>query len=287
MDTAEVINLIFDRLGDKELAIACCCSHLWRDIGYVDHLWRALCIQKWPICQTPEALRIIEAMGGFRVFFSRRALTMDRRPKQLQPRPWLRHELLTFFVDLTYKGFPIISEVLSGNLIGSSCNIGIQIHPSVSTDSILPKHALTPLSYQGQTYYEKPFQALYTARYWLNWSVVRSNDHKMACLLHSDPVPDAILPWEEDGDDGGDDFRLPLLFQRELVSDKITSSRLRNQNSLFTYAYLDCKPVWGDSMGDPMVFELVELQLGIRKSEGGRAPSVDRLLMALQELDWK
>ncbi|KAJ7517627.1 hypothetical protein O6H91_21G032100 [Diphasiastrum complanatum] len=209
---------------------------------------------------------------------------MDLRPKQLQPRPWLRQELLTFFVDLTYKGFPIISEVLSGNLIGNTCNR----HPDIAFgDYGFHQHALTPLSYQGQTYYEKPFQVLYTARYWLNWSVVCSSDHKMACLLHSDHVPDANLPWEEDEDDGGDDFCLPLLFQRVLESDKITSSRLKNQNSLFTYAYLDCKPVWGDNMGDPMAFELVKLQLGIRKSEGGRAPSVDRLLMALQELDWK
>lgn len=288
MEVVEVLHLVFARLPEKELGVSCCVCRLWREVAEGEHLWRTLCSDRWPGCMKKDARKVIEAMGGFRAFFSRRALAMSRPPKQLPPRPWLRLEHLTFFVDLTYNGIPVISEVLSGSNINQAFSMGLQIDPSVMTDSILPRQALTPLFYQGQLYYEKPFQTMHTSKYWLNWSVVRSTDHKMVCLLHSAPVPDGVLPWEEEeGEDGGDEYCLPLLFQAELVGDAILSTGSLRQPPLLTFACLDCRPVWGDSLSDPMRFELVELQLGVWKRDEKCAPPIERVLLTLQELDWK
>lgn len=252
-------------------------------------------MKKWPGCDKLFGKKAIQAMGGFKVFFMRRALTSMSRTRALQLKPWLRLDHLTFFVDLTYKGVPVISEALPGTVIGKQAGLcfGVRIDPSVITDAVLPRQALTPFFYQGQLYYEQPFQAVHASDYWLNWSAVRSTDHKMACLLHCAPVATAEepeLPWDHAP---GDRLCLPLLFQSELggvgtgLHIHHCQSRLLKRSPFLSFACLDCRPLWGDSLSQPMQFKLVELHLGIWKRCESRAPSLDSVLLTLEQLDWK
>lgn len=281
-------------------------------------------MEKWPGCGKTDGQKAIEAMGGFRIFFMRRAWTMTRLPKKLQPKPWLRLDHLTFFVDLTYRGTPILSEALPGSRINhQALCCYVRIDPSVKTDAVLPRQALTPLFYQGQLYYEKPFQASYVTDFWLNWSVARSTDNRMACLLDTTPTTDAEYGWDqeqdddviEDGDleeensDEKDDVNaMPLVFEWELDRSGGGNSEegvLKKRSPLLSMGCLDCRAIWGDSLSHFMHFKLVELQLRFchrtayqyttsssssSSSSGSasfQAPALDNLLLALQQLEWK
>lgn len=290
MENVEVLYLLLSRLDSRDLAMACCCCRVWRDVGSSDFLWRFLCLERWPGCEKNDGLKAIRAMGGYRVFFTRRVLAMHRPSKKLLPRPWLRLEHLTFFVDLTYKGVPVLSEAVPGIILREGLFFGLSINPRVLTDAILPRHALTPSFYRGQLFYETPFQAVHASEYWLNWSVVRSTDNRMACLMHAAPVADGELLWEQEGvADEGDELCLPLLFQAEMSAggEGNWPGVLQKRAPMVLYASLECRPVWGDSLSEPMRFRLEELQFRVCKRNEGYAPPLDCVLLTLQQLDWK
>lgn len=259
-------------------------------------------MQKWPGCEKLFGKKAIEAMGGYKVFYTRRALTSMGRTKSIQAKPWLKLEHLTFFVDLTYKGVPVMSEALPGTVMkgegGTELCFAVRIEPSVVTEAVLPRQALTPFFYQGQLYYEQPFQAVHASDYWLNWSAVRSTDHRMVCLLHCAPLANAEepdMPWGRSvAGMGGQRNGLPLLFQGELTAGgggsmllHCHSSRLITRSPFVSFASLDCRPIWGNSLSQPMQFKLVELHLGVWQRCHSRAPPLDSVLLTLEQLDWK
>ncbi|MCO5552059.1 hypothetical protein L7F22_005569 [Adiantum nelumboides] len=236
------------------------------------------------------------------------------RTRSIQAKPWLRLEHLTFFVDLTYKGMSVMSEAMTGMVMkGEGLSFGVRIEPSVVTEAVLPRQALTPFFYQGQLYYEGPFQAVHASDYWLNWSAVRSTDHRMACLLHSAPLAASAdemeLPWGRAAAaaaaaaGGGpvaaaalQRLGLPLMFQGELAAGgsgassslfQCHSARLLTRSPFLSFACLDCRPIWGNTLSHPMQFQLVELHLGIWQRCQSRPPSLDSVLLTLEQLDWK
>lgn len=264
-------------------------------------------MQKWPGCEKLFGKKAIEAMGGYKVFYTRRALASMGKTRSIQAKPWLRLEHLTFFVDLTYKGGAVMSEAMPGTVMkGEGLSFGVRIEPSVVTEAVLPRQALTPFFYQGQLYYEGPFQAVHASDYWLNWSVVRSTDHRMACLLHSAPLAasaeEVELPWGRAAVGGGaggglQRLGLPLLFQGELAAGggsgpttsllQCHSARLLTRSPFVSFACLDCRPLWGNTLSHPMQFQLVELHLGVWQRCHSCPPSLDSVLLTLEQLDWK
>ncbi|KAH7427314.1 hypothetical protein KP509_10G038700 [Ceratopteris richardii] len=315
MESLELLHLVFARLEARDLAMACCCSRAWNEAGSSNHLWRTLCVKKWPGCEKLVGKKAIADMGGYKVFYGRRAMASMGRTKGLQAKPWLRLEHLTFFVDLTYKGSAVISEALPGTVMkaGDGLSFAVRIEPSVVTEAVLPRQALTPFFYQGQLYYEQPFQAVHASDYWLNWSVVRSTDHRMACLLDCAPLAassdDFEMPWGPAAADaiGAGDASLqrsalPLLFQGELSAGaaghaampggaaallQCHSARLLTRSPFVSFGCLDCRPLWGNTLSHPMQFKLVELHLGVWQRCHSRPPLLDSVLLTLEQLDWK
>lgn len=301
MDCLELLHLVFAQLGARDLALCCCCCKSWNDVGSDNHLWRGLCVQKWPGCEKLFGKKAVDSMGGYKVFYTRRALTSMGRTKSIQTKPWLRLEHLTFFVDLTYKGVPVMSEALPGTVMKgkgeSELCFEVGVEPSVVTEAVLPRQALTPFFYQGELYYEQPFQAVHASDYWLNWSVVRSTDHRMVCLIHGAPIAnaeEADLPFAPALVGMSRQLcSLQLLFQGELVGGgggmplHRHSSRLITRSPFVSFASLECCPLWGNSLSHPMRFKLVGLNLGVWQRCHSRPPPLESVLLTLEQLDWK
>ena len=163
-------------------------------------------------------------------------------------------EDLTFFVDLRYKGNVVVSTAISGGdsiirrrrrrrrrrrgssegggggrekcyyywRVGDGDDDDDDDEMVGGTGSVLPRHALTPCVYQGELFYELPFQAGHAAHYSLHWSAVRRSDGRITCLLRASPD----IRWRQEQDDLRPPLpphlaatsTLPLLFHSDLLT---------------------------------------------------------------------